>query len=125
MYRRLAIIFSVTFLTIPAIRGMDLKLKFQFGSAKSQTDSMRSRNYPSNNNITLRHQLFATQLLSLIDKAYAEVGGVENPVVQQQLICLFADGLTHDYLKLKVLRENPDTFQRAVELALSERDSRG
>lgn len=40
------------------------------------------------------------------------------------LIGFFADGLHHDYLRIKVMRDNPTTFQQAVRSALNEQNLR-
>lgn len=58
-------------------------------------------------------QLFAERLLSNAEDAYPQAG--DRPVVEQQMINVLLDGLYHDYLKMKVLRENPRTFNEALQ----------
>ena len=45
-------------------------------------------------------------------------------IVQQQLINAFIDGLAYDYLKMKVMRENPQTLEGAVGIAMKEQNLR-
>ena len=40
--------------------------------------------------------------------------------IERQLIVFFVDGLHHDYLRMKVILDNPYTFQHAVRAALNE-----
>ena len=44
--------------------------------------------------------------------------------VQRQLVGLFIDGLAHDYLKMKVMRENPMESERAVGIATEDQNVR-
>jgi hypothetical protein len=44
--------------------------------------------------------------------------------VQKQLVDIFTDGLYFDYLRMKMLRENPPTFEAAVECAMKEQKLR-
>ena len=44
--------------------------------------------------------------------------------MQQQLVDIFCDGLSFDYLRLKILRENPKTLENAIELARKEQNLR-
>ena len=39
--------------------------------------------------------------------------------VERQLVGFFVDCLHHDYLRMKVMRDNPDNFQYAVQAALN------
>jgi hypothetical protein len=47
-----------------------------------------------------------------------------DQLVQQQLVGIFCDGLSFDYLRLKLLRENPKTLEAAIELAMIEQNLR-
>ena len=49
-------------------------------------------------------------------------GGVA--AIEKQLVGCFVDGLVHDYLKMRVMRENPATLQAAVASAMSEQNLR-
>ena len=64
---------------------------------------------------------FAERLLSLAEEAYDNQGG---DAVERQLIDIFVDGLTNDQLKLKILRDHPDTLQAAIGLATNEQNLR-
>ena len=47
---------------------------------------------------------------------------VDKAFVESQLVGFFIDGLYHDFLSMKVMRENPNTFQDAVQSALAEQN---
>ncbi|MET0107141.1 MAG: hypothetical protein ABW072_18665 [Sedimenticola sp.] len=66
-------------------------------------------------------QVYAERLLALAEDAFDNQQG--QPV-QQQLIDTFVDGLAEDSLKLKVLRENPNTLEAAVTAATNEQNLR-
>ena len=38
------------------------------------------------------------------------------------MVGFFTDGLVQDFLKMKVLQENPNTFQAAVTIAMNEQN---
>ena len=42
--------------------------------------------------------------------------------VESQIIGFFVDGLYHDFLKLKVMHDNPNTFQGVVTVAMNEQN---
>ena len=66
-------------------------------------------------------QLFAERILSLAKEAYQNQGG---DAIERQLIEIFVDGLIQDHLKLKILRDQPDTLQGAIALATNEQNLR-
>ena len=66
-------------------------------------------------------QLFAERILSLAEEAYHNQGG---DAVVRQLIDVFVDGLTQDNLKMKILRDQPDTLQGAIAIATNEQNLR-
>lgn len=66
-------------------------------------------------------QVYAERLLTLAEDAFDHQQG---PPVQRQLIDIFVDGLAADQLKLKVLRENPNTLEAAVTAATNEQNLR-
>ena len=67
-------------------------------------------------------QLYAERNLSLAEEAYLGQGG---DVVEQQLIDTFVDSLVgNDALKMKILRNNPDTLQGAIAFATKEQNLR-
>ena len=56
---------------------------------------------------------------ALENDAFAKV---DKAVVESQLVGFFIDGLYHDFLCMKVMRENPKTFQAAAQSALAEQN---
>lgn len=68
-------------------------------------------------------QLFAERLLTLAEEAFTgQNGGIA--AIERQLVGFFIDGLAHDYLKMKVMRENPATLQAAVTSTMNEQNLR-
>ena len=51
-------------------------------------------------------QFYAERLYYLVNDAFAKV---DKAVVESQLVGFFIDGLYHDFLCMKVMRENPKT----------------
>ena len=66
-------------------------------------------------------QHYCEQILSLAEEAYINQGG---DAVERQLIDIFVDGLTNDQLKMKILREQPNTLQGAVATTTNEQNLR-
>lgn len=66
-------------------------------------------------------QVFAERILSLAEDAYHNQGG---DAVERQLIDIFVDGLTQYNLKMKILRDEPDTLQGAIAIATNEHNLR-
>lgn len=66
--------------------------------------------------------LFAERLLSLAHEAFPE--GIQGGAIQRQLVGFLIDGLGSSDLKMKVMRENPRTFDEAVNIANSEENLR-
>ena len=66
-------------------------------------------------------QIDAERLYALANDAFAKMDKV---VVESQLVGFFIYGLYHDFLRMKVMRENPKTFQAAVQSALGEKSLR-
>ena len=63
--------------------------------------------------------IFGERILSLATEAF--VGQELNqPIVQLQLVNFFINGLNQDYLKMKIMRENPQTLAAAVNSAMTE-----
>ena len=63
--------------------------------------------------------VFAERLLSLANQAYSD-DSLRTAEVQNQLVNFFIDGLSYDYIKIKVMRENSETLQDAVTTAMNE-----
>ena len=66
-------------------------------------------------------QVYAERLYTLAHDAFAKL---DKTVVESQLVGFFIDGLYHDYLHMKIMRENPKSFQNAVQSALAEQNLR-
>ena len=66
-------------------------------------------------------QNYSERILSLAEEAFDNHGG---DAVERQLIDIFADGLINDQLKMKILRDQPNTLQGAVALATNEQNLR-
>lgn len=66
-------------------------------------------------------QVYAERLLNLADDAFA---GQAGDAVNRQLVGFFIDGLFYDYMKMKVMRENPATLQAAITVATAEHNLR-
>lgn len=63
--------------------------------------------------------MYAERLLQLAEEAYLnQSGGVQ--AIERQLVGFFIDGLLHNYLKLAVMRQNPDNLSTAVDIASTE-----
>lgn len=66
-------------------------------------------------------QTYAERILSLAEDAYGNLGG---DAVERQLIDIFVDGLQLDHLKLKILRDQPNTLQGAIAICTNENNLR-
>ena len=62
-------------------------------------------------------QVYDERLYALANDPFAKV---DKGVVESQLVGFFIHGLFHDYLRMKVMSENPKTFHAAVQSALAE-----
>ena len=68
-------------------------------------------------------QVFAERLMGLAQEAFAnQDGGLQ--VVEPQLIGFFTDGPLQDTLKLKVMRDNPNTLQGPITIAMADQTLR-
>ena len=66
-------------------------------------------------------QVYAERLLNLAEDAFV---GQAGAAIDQQLVGFFIDGLTYDYMKMKVMRDNPATLQDAITVATNEQNLR-
>ena len=66
-------------------------------------------------------QIYAERLYALAINAFAKA---DKGIVESQLVGFFIEGLFHDYLRMKVMRKNPKTFQAAVQSVLAEQNLR-
>ena len=64
-------------------------------------------------------QLYAKQMLTLARDTFKGQDAMQV-AVEQQLIGFVVDGLCHNYLRIKVMRENPSTFEYTVISTLKE-----
>ena len=79
-------------------------------------------------------QIYAERYLNLAQDAFqgegqnaAELAPIERQLVgyfERQLVGYFKDGLVHDSLKIKVMRENPEDLWRAVAIVMGEQNLR-
>ena len=65
--------------------------------------------------------MYAKRLFALAREAFAGRQGSLG-AVGSQMIGFFVDGLYNDFLKMKVMHDNPNTFQGAVTTAMNEQN---
>jgi hypothetical protein len=97
-----------------------INLLNRFGITKDnyvQLTKLRSINQYSSENI----QLYADRLLELAYSAYKNFD-LRNPVIEFELIGYFIDGLLDLDIQKLLIKENPKTFQNAIEIAFKEQD---
>jgi len=68
-------------------------------------------------------QIYAERLLSLATDAYENIEG-NLDIIEKQLVEIFIDGLLHNYMKLKLMREGHITLSNAVKSAIKEQSIR-
>ena len=59
--------------------------------------------------------------ITLAEEAFPNQQG---PAIQRQLIDIFLDGLSEDYLKMKILRDNPNNLDAAIIAATNDQNVR-
>ena len=64
-------------------------------------------------------EFHAERLYTSAHDTFAQLNKVE---VESQLVCFFIDGMSHDYLQMKIIRENPKTFHAVIHSALAEQN---
>ena len=72
-------------------------------------------------------QMYSERLLRIAEDTYPPSSQKDQSgreLVQKQLLDVFCDGLFHDYLRMKVMRTDPKTFEEAVEIAMKEQNLR-
>lgn len=96
------------------------ELESRFGEIKNQQSKFaeltRIRQNPGEN-----VQLFAERLLTLAEEAYGNVQNGLN-VVEEQLIMFFTEGLIDSSVRAKLIRQNPDRFVEALNIATTEQN---
>ena len=68
-------------------------------------------------------QIFGERLLTMAAEAFSGQD-INQPIIQSQLVNFFINGLSQDYLKMKILRENNQTLAQAVSTAMAEQNFR-
>lgn len=68
-------------------------------------------------------QMYSEEILTLANEAYETTRGNEA-VLEQQLVEFFINGLYNDHIRMRIMRERPRTFERAVRSALEEQNLR-
>lgn len=107
---------------IPSWNDLKESLKNRFAEITDPQHAlavMRRTRQNSNESV----QLFAERLLQIAEDAYSK-DKLKDPLVQQQLVDIFCDGLTFDYLRMKILRENPRDLESAIQVAMREQNLR-
>jgi len=102
---------------------MKVELSSRFAEVTDSAHALmllRKVNQRSDENV----QIYAERLLSLAEEAYAGVQDGGAAAIERQLIGFFIDGLAFDYLKMKVMRDNPLTLQAAITAAMNEQNPR-
>ena len=66
-------------------------------------------------------QVYAERLIALGEDAFV---GQPDDVRDRQLVGYFIDGLSEDYMKIKVMREDPVNLQNAINVATAEQNLR-
>ena len=70
-------------------------------------------------------QMFAEEIYSLAEITFDGLqGDGARAAIERQLISTFIDGLYNDSIKMKIMRDAPTTFERAVTLAMDEQNLR-
>ena len=69
-------------------------------------------------------QIYSERLLQVAEDAYPDIQEDNKALVQRQLVDAFVDGLAFEYLKMKVMREDPKTLEDAISVAMKEQNLR-
>ena len=72
-------------------------------------------------------QIFSERFLRIAEDAYPLSCRNDEPtrkMIEKQLVDIFCDSLYYDYLRLKVMREDPKDFETAVNIAMNEQNLR-
>ena len=67
--------------------------------------------------------IFAERLNNLAEEVFRDQN-VMLQIIQSQLVNFFINGLSLDYLKMKIMGDNPRTYQQAVAIAMTEQNLR-
>lgn len=80
---------------------------------------MRKMRQNSNESV----QIFAERILQVAEDTYTSEN-LDLEIIQKQWVDIFTDGLSFDFLRMKVLRENSNTLENAVQVAMREQNLR-
>ena len=64
---------------------------------------------------------YSDRISTLAEEAYGNQGG---NAAERNLIDIFVDGLLNDHLKMKIFRDQPNTLQAAIAVAVNEQNLR-
>ena len=64
-------------------------------------------------------QIFAERLPAITEDAFQDQDQADLAAIERQAVGFFIDGLAFDYLKMKVMRQNPDRLKVAVHIAMT------
>lgn len=70
-----------------------------------------------------RIQEFIERYLSRSEDAYPRTvhNAEQEESIQKQLVAMFCDGVGFDYLKIKLLKAEPDKLEQSVEICMREK----
>ena len=69
-------------------------------------------------------QIYTELLLAIAEDVFQGQDQADLAAIECRLVRFFIDGLAFDYLKLKVMRENPNRLQGSVAVAMAEQNLR-
>ena len=71
-------------------------------------------------------QIFSERFLRVAEDAFPEnpCNETAKNILEKQLVDIFCDSLYHDYLRLKLMREDPQDYESAVSIAMNEQNLR-
>ena len=69
-------------------------------------------------------QMYFEKFIQIAKDAYPSVESHEKvqTLIQKQLLDMFCDGLCHDFIRLKILKADPESLKETYEIALSEQN---
>ena len=100
-------------------------LKDRFGEITNRKQALATlRNLKQKTDESV--QMFGERVIQVSEDVYTTQRKNENTndLIEQQLIDIFCKGLTFDYLKMKLIREDPATLDAAVKIAKREQNIR-
>ena len=96
------------------------ELKARFGGVSDESQSMvQLRKMRQKQNETV--QAFGERLIQVAQEAFPDAD-LDNPIITRQLIEFFIDGMIHNGIAKKLIREGPKSFHDAVLSATNEQN---